>query len=73
MSLIQRDPFREVADVSSRLNRIFVQAPARAESANEMLAMADWAPSDDISETDAAYLIKGVIPSVEKEDVRVNI
>ncbi len=73
MSLIQWDPFRELKDVSSRLNRIFGQAPARTESGNELLAMADWAPSVDISETDNAYLIKGEIPGVKKEDVKVNI
>lgn len=27
----------------------------------------DWAPSVDISETDAAYLIKGEIPGMRKE------
>lgn len=73
MSLIQWDPFRELKDVPSRLNRIFGQAPARTESGNELLAMADWAPSVDISETDNAYLIKGEIPGVKKEDVKVNI
>ena len=35
--------------------------------------MADWTPSVDISETDSAYLIKGEIPGVKKEDVKVTI
>jgi HSP20 family protein len=38
-----------------------------------MLAVADWSPSADISETDAAYLIKAEIPGVKKEDVKVTI
>jgi HSP20 family protein len=38
-----------------------------------MLRVADWAPSVDISETDSAYLIKGEIPGVKKEDVKVTI
>jgi HSP20 family protein len=38
-----------------------------------MLAMADWAPSADITETDAAYLIKAEIPGVKKEDVKVTV
>ncbi len=73
MNLIKWDPFRELEDVSTRLNRIFGRTLARSESGNEMLAVADWAPTVDISETDTAYLIKGEIPGVKKEDVKVTI
>src|SRR5574340_1004705 len=73
MNLVKWDPFRELEDVSSRLNRIFGRTPARSESDNEMLAVADWMPSVDISETDTAYLIRGEIPGVKKEDVKVTI
>lgn len=73
MNLIKWDPFRELEDVSSRLNRIFGRTPVRSESDNGMLAVADWMPSVDISETDNAYLIKGEIPGVKKEDVKVTI
>ncbi len=73
MNLVKWDPFRELEDVSKRLNRIFGQPPARTESGSEMLAMPDWAPSVDISETDAAYLVKAEIPGVKKEDVKVTI
>ncbi len=38
-----------------------------------MLVVADWAPSVDISETDAAYLVKAEIPGVQKEDVKVTL
>jgi len=73
MNLVKWDPFREMEDVSNRLNRIFGRSLARAGSGNEMLAMADWAPSVDISETDTAYLVKTEIPGVKKEDVKVTI
>lgn len=73
MNLVKWDPFRELEDVSNRLNRIFGQSLVRSESGQNMLAVADWAPSVDISETDSAYLIKGEIPGVKKEDVKVTI
>jgi HSP20 family protein len=66
------DPFRELEDVSNRLNRVFGRPLARMEP-NEMFTMADWTPSADISETDTAYLIKAEIPGVNKEDVKVTI
>ncbi len=74
MSLVKWDPFVELEDVSKQLNRIFGKFPARTEQpGRELLATADWAPSVDITETDTAYLIKGEIPGVNKEDIKVNI
>lgn len=71
MNLIKWDPFRELEDVSTRLNRLFGRVPSASESSHELLAMADWSPSADVSETDAEYLIKVEIPGVKKEDVKV--
>jgi HSP20 family protein len=73
MSLMKWDPFKELEDVSARLNRFFGRSSAPVESSQEMLSVADWTPSVDISETDTAYLIKGEIPGVKKEDVKVTI
>lgn len=71
MNLVKWNPFRELEDVSNRLNNIFGRLPARAESGQ--LTMADWTPSVDISETDTAYLIKAEIPEVNKDDVKVTV
>lgn len=73
MNLVKWDPFRELEDVSNSLNRFFGRSAARTESDRGMLAVADWMPSVDISETDTAYLIKAEIPDVKKEDVKVTI
>jgi HSP20 family protein len=73
MNLVKWNPFRELEDVSHRLNSLFGKLPARSESGADMLAVADWMPTVDISETDAGYLIKAEIPEVKKEDVKVNI
>lgn len=73
MSLVKWDPFRELEEVSNRLNRIFGQSQDRGVADNGMLAMADWTPSVDISETETAYVIKGEIPGVKKENVKVTM
>ncbi len=73
MNLVKWDPFRELEEVSNRLNRLFWRPQAQAESGQEMLALADWTPSVDISETDVSYLVKAEIPGVKKEDVKVTI
>ena len=73
MNLVKWDPFRELEDMSNRLNRVFGRSLARTEPNTEMLTMADWTPTADISETDTAYLIKAEIPGVNKENVKVSI
>lgn len=73
MNLVKWDPFRELEEVSNRLNRLFWRPQSRTEAGQEMLAMADWTPSVDISETETAYLVKAEIPGVKKEDVKVTI
>ena len=73
MSLIKWDPFRELEEVSDRLNRLFARPGARAEGAEKGMAVTDWTPAVDISETDTAYLIKAELPEVKKEDVKVTL
>ncbi len=73
MNLVKWDPFRELEDVSNRLNRLFWRSPIRSRSDRELFAATDWTPSVDISETETAYLIKAEIPGVNKEDVKVTI
>ena len=71
MNLVRWDPFRELEEMSNRLNRIFHRPARRTGNGKEALTIADWAPSVDISETDSEYLIKGELPGVKKEDVKV--
>ena len=73
MNLVRWDPFRELEDMSDRLNRMFARPAARPESGKEAITVADWVPAVDISETDVEYLIKAELPEVKKEDVKVTV
>lgn len=66
------NPFRELEEMSDRLNRVVARVP-RGSNDNEAMTMADWIPSVDISETTAEYVIEAEIPEVKKEDVRVTL
>lgn len=72
MSLVRWDPFRELEDMSERLNRMFAR-PALRHTGKETLTVADWMPVVDISENDGEYLIKAELPEVKKEDVKVTV
>jgi HSP20 family protein len=73
MNLIKWDPSVELEDITARLNRIFGRTPSRTDPTSDMLTVADWMPSVDISETDAEYTITGELPGVSKNDVSVTV
>lgn len=71
-ALMRWDPFRELEEMSDRLNRMFAR-PATRTNGKETMTVADWTPTVDISETDGEYQIKAEIPDVKKEDVKVTV
>jgi HSP20 family protein len=73
MSIMRWDPFRELEDVSDRLNRMFGSQAARRDITRDALKVVDWAPTVDIAETAEEFQIKAELPEVKKEDVRVSV
>ena len=73
MTLVRWDPFRELEDMSDRLNRMFSRPALPRANGKETMVVADWVPSVDVSETEAGYQIKAEIPDVKKEDVKVTL
>lgn len=67
------DPFKELREMSERMNRVFGVEPyaRRGADGGQALTGIDWAPSVNISETDKAYMIRADLPDVKKEDVLV--
>jgi HSP20 family protein len=72
MNLVRWNPFRDLEEMSERLNRLFEReiVPRKGE---ESLTAVDWMPSVDIVETDKEYTIKAELPDVKKEDVKVSV
>src|SRR5688572_3374586 len=75
MSIVRWDPFRELEDMSERLNRVFGRsAVARGEApSKDALMVFDWAPTVDIVETAEEFQVKAELPEVKKEDVKVSV
>jgi HSP20 family protein len=74
MSIVRWDPFRELEDMSDRLNRVFGRAGlSRTAEDKGTFVTFDWAPSVDIAETPEAFEIKAELPDVKKEDVKVTV
>jgi HSP20 family protein len=76
LSVVRWDPFRELEEMSDRLNRVFARgALARPSGSTKEDAMTvfDWAPNVDIMETPEEFQIKAELPDVKKEDVKVSV
>lgn len=67
------DPFREMETLSNRLNQFFGLTKPIDDGDKELLAMTDWSPSCDISETEKAYRIHAELPGVNRDDVHVTL
>ena len=75
MALVKWDPFRELEEMSDRLNRMIARPSISTNGGQgkEVMTVADWTPTVDISETEAEYAIKAELPEVKKEDVKVTV
>ena len=73
MALVRWDPFRELEEVSNRLNRMFVRPAWPTSHGKETMIVAEWTPCVDISETATEYQVKAELPEVKKEDVKVTL
>lgn len=73
MTIVRWDPFKNVAALQDRINRMFEETfPGQGQN-GEDLASCDWQPAVDILETDAGIVIRADLPGVRKEDVSVEI
>ncbi len=59
------DPFRELAQLDTRMNRLFESAFGSAP--------AHWTPPVDVEETDTAYVVEAELPGVKKDDISIEL
>jgi HSP20 family protein len=65
------EPFRELAAVQARLNRIFNEP---YEQGDDTLTRADWVPAVDVYETEQHELVlKAELPGVKREDIDLKV
>ena len=60
------DPFQEIDELKTRVNRLFGLTKWDGD-------LADWIPSCNVSEDEKEYRIRMELPDVKKEDVKVNM
>ena len=73
MAIVRWDPFRDVAALQERINRIFNESFGRSRDPDDEVSLYDWNPPVDIYETTDGIVLKIELPGVNKEDVSVEI
>ena len=72
-AMMNRDTFRELENMSDRLNRLLTGRSAPGGGRDESMALADWAPAMDVMETEEEFQIRAELPGVEKEEVKLSV
>jgi HSP20 family protein len=73
MAIVRWDPFRDVAALQDRINRIFNESFGRSRDLDDEVSLYDWRPPVDIYETTDGIVLKVELPGVNKDDVSVEV
>lgn len=73
MPIVKWDPFRDVAALQDRINRIFSESFDSSRELDDDGSLYDWRPPVDIYQAAEGYILKVELAGVEKEDVSVEV
>ncbi len=73
MALVKWDPFRDVAELQNRINRMFDESFGRSREADDEMNLPSWRPTVDIYEAENGIVITVELPGVSKERVAVEV
>jgi HSP20 family protein len=75
MALVRWEPFRDLATVQERMNRIFDEAfRGQGRTTEDEWALGgSWAPAVDIFEHEGNLVLKAELPGVDPKDVDVRV
>ena len=72
MNIVRFDPFREVAVLHDRVNRVFGDLSRRFD--DDVTARGAWVPPVDIYENDQHELVlKAELPDLKREDIDIRV
>ncbi len=71
MDLVRWNPWRELEDISSRLNAFFM--PEGGAGNVVRMTMSDWNPRVDITENAEEFVVTAELPGVERKNVKIDV
>jgi HSP20 family protein len=73
MAITRFDPFRDLAILQDRMNRLFNESYGNRQGEDHMLSRGTWLPPVDIYETDGQLVLKAELPDMRREDIDVTV
>lgn len=74
MSMVRFDPFRDLAVLQDRMNRLFNDVHGHARRDDEVLGTrGSWVPAVDIYEHEGALVMKAELPDMQRDDIDVSV
>ena len=70
-TIVRWDPFKEVATLQDRMNRVFGEAWGRTHRPDEDYISGSWMPAVDVRESKDALEISTELPGIEPKEVEV--
>jgi HSP20 family protein len=73
MAMTRFDPFRDLAVLQDRMNRLFNDSYGSRGGDESLLNRGAWTPAVDIYEVDGALVLKAELPDVNRDDIDVHV
>src|SRR5688572_1194541 len=73
MAMTRFDPFRDLAVLQDRMNRMFNDSYVSRGQEDHMLNRGTWTPAVDIYEAGGELVLKAELPDMKREDVDVTV
>lgn len=72
-AMMNPDTLRDLENMSDRINRLLAGPSWPDSGKDESMALVEWVPVVDVTETDEEFQISADLPGVEKKDVKLSV
>ena len=72
MAITRFDPFRDLAVLQDRMNRLFNDSYGNRQE-DHLMSRGTWVPPVDIYEADGQLVLKAELPDMKREDIDVTV
>jgi HSP20 family protein len=72
MAMTRFDPFRDLAVLQDRMNRLFNDTYGRNRE-DDLMSRGSWTPPVDIYEIEGSLVLKAELPDLRREDIDVSV
>ena len=73
MAIARFDPFRDIAVLQDRMNRLFNDSVSGRHRDDDLTNRGTWTPAVDIYEEDGGLVLKAEVPDIARDDIDITV